>query len=75
MNILSYRGFEELCETWEGVFLRDKMPLHKSFVTFGNFIDIKILSDKSFVQSKLLKSQCLQWYLFPTGPLNVLKYV
>ena len=39
MNILSYRGFEELCETWEGVFLRDKIPLHKSFVTFGNFID------------------------------------
>ena len=49
MNFLSYWGFEGRRETWAGIYLWDKTPLHKNFVTLGNFIRLK------FVQFRLLK--------------------
>ena len=53
MNFFSYWGFEDLRETWAGIYLRAKTPLHKNFVTLGNFIRLKVFLTKVLSNSGL----------------------
>ena len=48
MNFLSYWGFDDLRETWAGIYLLNlnKTTLHNNFVAWGKFIGLKFCLTK-----------------------------